>query len=56
MLREQHNWGQAVITDKLGITQPAVSKLESDQTKLSWDYAVKLGELFEVDPSYFLKP
>src|SRR5690606_22627247 len=35
------------------VTQPAVSKLESDQTKLSWDHALRLAELFEVDPEYF---
>ena len=55
ILREQQRWGQEVIAEKLGITQPAVSKLESDQIKLSWDHAVKLGELFEVDPSYFFE-
>jgi transcriptional regulator with XRE-family HTH domain len=55
ILREQNNWGQEVVAEKLSITQPAVSKLESDQTKLSWDHAVKLGELFEVDASYFFE-
>jgi transcriptional regulator with XRE-family HTH domain len=55
ILREQNNWGQDVIAEKLGITQPAVSKLESDQTKLSWDHAVQLAELFEVDPTYFFE-
>jgi len=45
--------GQDVLAAKLGISQPAISKLESDQNKLSWDNAIKLGELFEVDPEYF---
>ncbi|MDN3548919.1 helix-turn-helix domain-containing protein [Mucilaginibacter aquaedulcis] len=53
LLREQRGWDQSVIANKLEITQPAVSKLESDQTKLSWDNAVKLASLFEVDPEYF---
>lgn len=53
LLREQKGWGQDVIGETLGVTQPAVSKLESDQTKLSWDSAVKLAKLFEVDPEYF---
>ncbi|MBE9597847.1 helix-turn-helix domain-containing protein [Pedobacter sp. MC2016-24] len=53
LLREQKHWDQSVVADALGVTQPAVSKLESDQTKLSWDSAVKLAHLFEVDPEYF---
>lgn len=53
LLREQKGWGQEVLADHLEITQPAISKIESDQTKLSWDHAVKLGILFEVDPEYF---
>ncbi|SDH16063.1 helix-turn-helix domain-containing protein [Mucilaginibacter gossypii] len=53
LLREQKGWDQGFIAAKLDVTQPAISKLESDQTKLSWDNAVKLGELFGVDPEYF---
>lgn len=55
LLREQEGWGQDVLAAKLGISQPAISKLESDQNKLSWDNAVKLGEVFEVDPEYFFE-
>ncbi|ULT26851.1 helix-turn-helix domain-containing protein [Sphingobacterium sp. E70] len=55
LLREQKGWGQDVLAAELGISQPAISKLESDQNKLSWDNAVKLGELFEVDPEYFFE-
>lgn len=53
LLREQKGWAQDVISQTLGVTQPAVSKLESDQTKLSWDNAVKLAVLLGVDPEYF---
>ncbi|WP_199121442.1 helix-turn-helix domain-containing protein [Pedobacter sp. ASV28] len=53
VLREKRNWGQEVIAEKLGITQPAVSKLESDSSNLSLKQADKLGELFGVDPGYF---
>lgn len=53
ILREQKHWGQEVLADALGISQPCVSKRESDQTKLSWEHAVILGKLFEVDPEYF---
>jgi transcriptional regulator with XRE-family HTH domain len=53
LLREQKGWDQGFIAAKLNVTQPAISKLESDQTKLSWDNAVKLGALFGVDTEYF---
>ncbi len=53
LLREQNKWGQDVIATKLDITQGPVSRIESDKTKLSWDYAVKLSVLFEVDPECF---
>lgn len=53
LLREQKSWDQGYLAKELGISQPALSKIESDQTKLSWDHAIKLAELFQVDPEYF---
>lgn len=53
LLREQKGWGQEVLANELNISQPAISKIESDQTKLSWDHAEILAKLFEVDPEYF---
>lgn len=53
LLREQKGWGQDVLANELNISQPAISKIESDQTKLSWDHAEILAKLFEVDPEYF---
>lgn len=53
LLREKEGWGQDVLAEKLNISQPAISKIESDQTKLSWDHAEILAQLFEVDPEYF---
>ncbi len=55
LLREQKGWGQDVLAAELKISQPAISKLESDQNKLSWDNAVRLGDIFEVDPEYFFE-
>lgn len=55
LLREQKGWGQDFLAAKLEISQPAISKLESDQNKLSWDNAVALGELFDVDAEYFFE-
>jgi len=53
LLREQKGWDQNYLAKEMGISQPALSKIESDQTKLSWDHALKLAELFDVDPEYF---
>jgi|SRR5690606_6278399 len=53
LLREQKKWDQNYLANKLGISQPAISKIESDQTKLSWDHAIKLASIFEVDAEYF---
>ncbi|QQD15056.1 helix-turn-helix domain-containing protein [Sphingobacterium sp. UDSM-2020] len=53
LLREKNGWGQDVLANKLNISQPAISKIESDQTKLSWDHAEALAKIFEVDPEYF---
>ena len=53
LLREQKSWDQNYLANKLGVSQPAISKIESDQTKLSWDHALKLACLFDVDPEYF---
>lgn len=55
LLREQRNWDQSYLANKMEISQPALSKIESDQTKLSWNHAIKLGELFEVSPEYFFE-
>lgn len=55
LLREKEGWGQDVLAEKLNISQPAISKIESDQTKLSWDHAEVLAKLFEVDPEYFFE-
>lgn len=53
LIREQKGWDQGSLAKELGISQPALSKIESDQTKLSWDHALKLSEVFDVDPEYF---
>ncbi len=55
LLREQKGWDQSYLAKKIGISQPALSKIESDQTKLSWELAQKLAQQFEVDPEYFFE-
>lgn len=49
-IRELKGYSQEYVANKLGISQRAYSKIETNQTKLDWDRITKLAELFEVDP------
>lgn len=52
-LRLEKNWTQDYVADQLGLSQPAYSKLEQGQVKLTVDRAGKLAELYDIDPDYF---
>ena len=47
--RELKAYSQALVSEKLGITQKAYSKLERGETKLNWDKLNQLSEIFEID-------
>ena len=55
LLREHKNWDQNYLSSLMEISQPALSKIESDQTKLSWNHAIKLADIFEVSPEFFFE-
>lgn len=52
-LRLNKNWTQDYVAEQLGLSQPAYSKLEQGQVKLTVDRAGKLAELYEIEPEYF---
>lgn len=52
-LRLNKNWTQDYVAEQLGLSQPAYSKLEQGQVKLTIDRAGKLAELYEIEPEYF---
>lgn len=49
-IRELKGHSQEYVATKLGISQRAYSKIETNQTKLDWERITKIAELFEVDP------
>lgn len=49
-IRELKGYSQEYVANKLGISQRAYSKIETNQTKLDWERITKIAELFDVDP------
>jgi transcriptional regulator with XRE-family HTH domain len=52
-LRDAEGWSQEYVSDKIGVSQGAYSKLEMGQTKLTFDRAQQLAKLYEIEPEYF---
>jgi transcriptional regulator with XRE-family HTH domain len=48
-VREQKNYSQTYLAEKLGISQKAYSKIETGDTKLTVDYLFKISEILEVN-------
>ena len=46
-LREERNYSQQYLAGKLGISQKAYSKIETNQTRLSVDSLLKIAEILE---------
>ena len=46
-LREERNYSQSYLAQKLGITQKAYSKIETNQTRLSVDDLLKIADILE---------
>lgn len=46
-LREDKNYSQDYLAQKLGITQKAYSKIETNQTRLSVDNLLRISEVLE---------
>lgn len=46
-LREEKNYTQDYLAQKLGITQKAYSKIEANQTRLPVDHLLKIAEVLE---------
>jgi len=53
-LREQKNYSQGYLAQKLGITQKAYSKIETNQTRLPVDYLLKIAEVLETSVNKIL--
>jgi transcriptional regulator with XRE-family HTH domain len=50
-IRVLKGFSQEYVANELHLTQRAYSKLEQNETALTWDKLVRLGEVFEISPS-----
>lgn len=49
-VRELKGYSQEYISNKLGISQRAYSKIERNEIKIDWDKITDISKLFEIDP------
>lgn len=49
-IRELKGYSQEYVASKLGVSQRAYSKLETNETKLDWQKITKIAGVFEIDP------
>lgn len=52
-LRVQRGWKQLDLADKMGLSRPAISNIESGKRSLTLATLKKVCEVFEIDISYF---
>jgi transcriptional regulator with XRE-family HTH domain len=48
-LRETHNYSQELVSEKIGISQPNYSRIESDKLQPPADILPKLADLYGID-------
>ncbi len=53
LLRDENGWSQDYVAESIGMSQAAYSKLESGQTKLTFERAGQLARIYDVEPEYF---
>ena len=54
-LRNDNNWSQEELAEKLNVSRQSVSKWESGQSKPDLDNIVVLSNIFDVSTDYLLK-
>ena len=52
-LRVQRGWKQCDLADKMGLSRPAISNIESGKRSLTLATLKRVCEVFEIDISYF---
>jgi transcriptional regulator with XRE-family HTH domain len=55
-LRNKLNWSQGIVAQKLGLSIPAYSKIETGITDLNISRFIQICDLFEIDPVDVLVP
>lgn len=54
-LRNDNNWSQEELAEKLNVSRQSVSKWESGQSKPDLDKIIALADIFDVSTDYLLK-
>lgn len=49
-IRDLKGFTQEYISDKLGISQRAYSKIERNEIKIDWEKITEISKVFEIDP------
>jgi transcriptional regulator with XRE-family HTH domain len=49
-IRELKGYSQEYIASKLGVSQRAFSKIETNETKVDWQKITKIAEILEIEP------
>jgi transcriptional regulator with XRE-family HTH domain len=49
-IRDLKGFSQEYISDKLGISQRAYSKIERNEIKIDWEKITEISKVFEIDP------
>jgi transcriptional regulator with XRE-family HTH domain len=55
-LRHQRNWSQEDVADRLGISIPAFSKIETGVTDINLSRLEQIADIFEVDITRLFSP
>ena len=53
-LREDHDWNQEYVAEKIGITQTTYSKYELGKVNIPLDMMIKLADLYYVSVDYLI--
>jgi len=53
-LRQMHYKKQAALEEKLGISIPAYSKIETGRTDINYSRLLQIADLFQIPPAYLL--
>ena len=53
-LRNDNNWSQEELAEKLNVSRQSVSKWESGQAKPDLDKIIALSDIFDVSTDYLL--
>ena len=53
-LREDHDWNQEYVAEKIGITQTSYSKYELGKVNIPLDMMIKLADLYHVSVDYLI--